>query len=288
MYGLLLPETATSVQKKEPSKPAADGTVQLRHTAGDKGAVMRHTKKMRNRKSAVYGESDEANSNNTETAATASDKAKSPVHDMNVKFVSFSPENSMDKGDDSSDGVLETRQGKVSDLVKQFEEEEMAKELQKQNNSSENAVAVQNGESGEKDNGNKRRPSSKAFDLFEKSGIIMGMVSFRSGWPQFENLIIVQQCQYNRLNFASVLQGGPSSHSKPRAVSFAKEVSTIPADPSSSSPSSMSHLTEDNRTLSSPRATLTTLGSTIAGSEDLTTVSKDFLSVSTCDEVLIL
>lgn len=178
MYGLLLPETDTSVQKEEQSKPTADESQQLRHKAGDKGVVMRNTKKMRNRKSAVYGESDDvANSNNT---ATANDESKSPVHDMKVKLVSFSPENSMEKGDDSSDGVLETRQGKVSDLVKQFEEEEKASELQKHgsdSSGSKTAVEAKNDTSGEKDKGKKKRPTSKAFDMFEKSGIIMGMVS---------------------------------------------------------------------------------------------------------------
>ena len=183
MYGLLLPETDTSVQKEEQSEPAADESLQLRHTASNKGVIMRNTKKMRNRKSAVYGESDDiANSNNSETAATASDETKSPVHDMKVKLVSFSPENSMDKGDDSSDGVLETRQGKVSDLVRQFEEEEKATESQKHcsNDSAGSKIATEarNDISGEKDKGKKKRPTSKAFDMFEKSGIIMGMVSF--------------------------------------------------------------------------------------------------------------
>lgn len=182
MYGLLLPETDTSVQKKEQSKPAADEPVQLRHTGGDKGVTLRQTKKTRNRKSAVFGESDDAaNSNDTETAATEStDKTRSPVHDMKVKLVSFSPENSVDKGDESFDGVLETRQGKVSDLVKQFEEEEKVTESKQQSSGSAGSESVkeaQNGESGEKEKGKKKRPSSKAFDMFEKSGIIMGMVS---------------------------------------------------------------------------------------------------------------
>ena len=72
------------------------------------------------------------------------------------------------------------------------------------------------------------------------------------------------------------MQGGPA-HSKPRAVSFASEVSTIPTLSTTSA--------EDGSPECSPRATLTTLGSTMAGSEDITSVSKDFLSVSTCDEV---
>lgn len=99
--------------------------------------------------------------------------------------------------------------------------------------------------------------------------------------------------QYSHLQFLFLFQGGPgSANSKTRAVSFALEVSTIPADPSSSL-SSVSQTTEESRdspratkgSRDSSRTTLTTLGSTIAGSEDLTTVSKDFLSVSTCDEV---
>lgn len=314
VYGLLLPEADTSVQKEVQSKPAAGEPVQRRHTvAGNQEVVMRRTKKTRNRKSAVYGESDDLanNSNDSKTAATASaNKTKSPIHDMKVKLVSFSPENSIDKGDESSDGVLETRQGKVSDLVKQFEEEEKATEALKQSNGStggeSNTKEAQNNESEEKEKGKKKRPTSKAFDMFEKSGMIMGMVSSLF-MPALSRVTAVIQV---RLIF--LLQGGPSSHSKPRAVSFALEVSTIPASTSSStssinqspeesrdSPRTMdgsrdspraadgsrgsSRATEGSR--GSSRATLTTLGSTIAGSEDLTTASKDFLSVSTCDEV---
>ena len=184
MYGLLLPEADTSVQKEVQSKPATGKPVQRRHTVtGDSEVIMRRTKKTRNRKSAVYGESDDVtNNSNTEAAATGStDKTKSPVHDMKVKLVSFSPENSIDNGDESSDGVLETRQGKVSDLVKQFEEEEKATEAKQQSNGStggENSVKeAKNDESEEKVKGKKKRPTSKAFDMFEKSGMIMGMVS---------------------------------------------------------------------------------------------------------------
>ena len=184
MYGLLLPEADASVQKEVQSKPATGEPVQRRHTVtGDSEVIMRRTKKTRNRKSAVYGESDDvANNSNTEAAATAStDKTKSPVHDMKVKLVSFSPENSIDNGDESFDGVLETRQGKVSDLVKQFEEEEKATEAKQQSNGStggeNNVKEAKNDESEEKEKGKKKRPTSKAFDMFEKSGMIMGMVS---------------------------------------------------------------------------------------------------------------
>ena len=71
-----------------------------------------------------------------------------------------------------------------------------------------------------------------------------------------------------------VLQGGPPSVSSPRVVSFASEVSTIPTLSTTDDGKGGARLT-----------TLTTVGSTVAGSEDLTAVSKDFLSVSTCDEV---
>lgn len=57
-------------------------------------------------------------------------------------------------------------------------------------------------------------------------------------------------------------------------VSFASEVSTIPTLSTTDAGKSSARLT-----------TLTTIGSTIAGSDDLTAISKDFLSVSTCDEV---
>lgn len=181
VYGLLLPETVTPVQKE---KPATTEGVQLRRTANDRGATMRHNRKMRNRSSVVYGESDDTNDdNNTKAAATETTKANtSPVHDMKVKLVRFSPEKSVDQGDDSSDGFFETRQGKVSDLVKQFEEEEEDTKSKRKGSvgsasGSEDAVVARNGESRNKEKSKKRRPTSKAFDMFERSGIIMGMVS---------------------------------------------------------------------------------------------------------------
>lgn len=74
-----------------------------------------------------------------------------------------------------------------------------------------------------------------------------------------------------------MLQGGPPPHTKSRAVSFASAVSTIPT------------LSTDDVDIDdgvSPSSNLITLRPTVGGeSEDLTTVSKDFLSVSTCDEV---
>ena len=174
MYGLLLPEELTSTKKEDKSKPASDNSIQTRHQeASGKEPVMKRSKKMRNRKSAVYGDLDETDGDNTESVPPASDIASSPIHDMNVKLVSLSPEHSLDGDSNAPDAVLETRQGKVSELVRQFEEEEKAVESR---GVSGHSVAVL-GESAD-GKGKKRIQSNKAFDLFEKSGIIMGMVSF--------------------------------------------------------------------------------------------------------------
>ena len=167
MYGLLLPV------KKDQPKPSKDDDVQLRQTTGDKAVTMRQGKKMRNRKSAVYG------SDVNDAQGVPDDTATSPIHNMNVKFVSFSPENSFDGGNAAQVEVVETRQGKVSDLVKQFEDEEKEDELKKEmvgsKNVGENAAVDVSENSG--GTVRKQKPANKVFDMFEKSGIIMGMVS---------------------------------------------------------------------------------------------------------------
>ena len=193
VYGLLLPDSiAVSTDKdSRSSKPtSADNTVQLRQPAAAKdvkgggGVAMRHGKKLRNRRSAVYGgDADEALPKDGEKPASADDMETSPIHNMNVKLVSLSPESSVDRGDESSDALLETRQGKVSDLVKQFEEEEEREGERKAGNldsvvsSAEGNLTVEGTTEGGREKVKRRKPSNKAFDVFERSGIIMGMVS---------------------------------------------------------------------------------------------------------------
>ena len=190
VYGLLLPDSV-AVSTDKPT--SADNTVQLRQPAAAKdvkgggGVAMRHGKKLRNRKSAVYGgDADEALPKDGEKPASADDMETSPIHNMNVKLVSLSPESSVDRGDESSDALLETRQGKVSDLVKQFEEEEEREGERKAGNldsvvsSAEGNLTVEGTTEGGREKVKRRKPSNKAFDVFERSGIIMGMVSRRA------------------------------------------------------------------------------------------------------------
>ena len=158
----------------EHSEPAVGDMVQLRQRVREKGVTMRqNSKKLRNRTSAVY--SDETIAND-EAETAASDAATSPIHNMSVKLVSVSPESSFNDGEDFPDGVVETRQGKVSDLVKQFEDEERVdqKELPTVGAGRDSVPDVSES-SGEKVK--KKKPANKAFDMFEKSGMIMGMVS---------------------------------------------------------------------------------------------------------------
>lgn len=157
----------------EHSEPAVGDSVQLRRQAREKGVTMRqNSKKLRNRTSAVY--SDETIANGEEETA-ASDAATSPIHNMSVKLVSVSPESSFNNGEDFHDGAIETRQGKVSDLVKQFEDEERADQKEPTIGAGRDPVADMSGSSGEKVK--KKKPANKAFDMFEKSGMIMVIAS---------------------------------------------------------------------------------------------------------------
>ena len=160
---------------EEHSKPAVGDSVQLRQQAREKGVTMRqNSKKLRNRTSSVYSDETIANG---EAETAASDAATSPIHNMSVKLISVSPESSFNDGEKFTDGMVETRQGKVSDLVKQFEDEE--REDQKEPTTvgagRDSVAGMSNESSGEKVK--KKKPANKAFDMFEKSGIIMGMAS---------------------------------------------------------------------------------------------------------------
>ena len=163
------------VKDKEHSEPAVGGSVQLRKGAGEKGVTMRqHSKKLRNRTSAVYGPDVDETITNAEAETAADDAATSPIQNMSVKLVSLSPESSFNNGEELPDGVIETRQGKVSDLVKQFEDEERADQKEPVGTGRDSAADVSE-VGGQKVK--KKKPANKAFDMFEKSGIIMGMAS---------------------------------------------------------------------------------------------------------------
>lgn len=72
----------------------------------------RDVKKLRNRRSALHGGSDDGESMGLSTSAT------SPIEDMNVQILSVSPP----QGKGGSNEEVVSQQGKVSELVQQFEE----------------------------------------------------------------------------------------------------------------------------------------------------------------------
>ena len=146
------------------------------------GVVKRRVKNMkgqRNRKSALHGE---------DFIHTPHDNQ---FGDMNVQIMSVSPEhkNSLRGGE----GVaIESRTGKVLDLVKQYDDEDDNGVFKVQSrrlgslstlgeeDGVESAEAREQSSSlhengGEGDNG-RRKLNRRSLDLFEKSGIIMGMV----------------------------------------------------------------------------------------------------------------
>lgn len=110
-------------------------------------------KKLRNRKSALYAEYTDPPQQDYDIDNASADLMPS----MNVQILSVSPEHPA-PGETS----IESRQGRLSDLVKQFEHRE-----------AEDGVAAE-GDIGGK--GKRRKPSNKAFEMFERKGIVIGMV----------------------------------------------------------------------------------------------------------------
>ena len=119
------------------------------------GIVKRRVKNLkgqRNRKSALHGKD------------ILFDSSGSPVGDMEIQLLSVSPEH---QGSLAGAGgvVMESRVGKVLDLVKQFDETEPTEDKGRV--------------SSPRDGTSVRKLSSDAFDVFQRSSIIMGNVS---GW----------------------------------------------------------------------------------------------------------
>lgn len=90
-----------------------------------------------------------------------------PIDEMNVHLISVSPEHQSSLPNVGVvQGVVESRVGKVSDLVKQFDD----------NQKMEEGMEV-GGDKEEQDGGDRMRLSHGAIAMFEKSGVIIGMVS---------------------------------------------------------------------------------------------------------------
>lgn len=104
-------------------------------------------KKYRNRKSSLYTELTEPTQQDSEIGGVSI----APVPNMNVQILSVSPEQS------------ESRRGKLSDLVEQFEQKETESEVT---------------ERGMDGKGKRRKPSNKAFEMFERKGIVIRMVRY--------------------------------------------------------------------------------------------------------------
>lgn len=137
------------------------------------GVVKRRVKNLkgqRNRKSALHGE---------DLIHNTSTPHDNQIGDMKVRIMSVSPEhkNSL-RGEQE---VIESRTGKVFDLVKQFDDEDdgvfngqswKIGSLSPLGEEEGVESAERRGEGGKE----QRKLNRKSLDMFEKSGIIMGMV----------------------------------------------------------------------------------------------------------------
>lgn len=134
------------------------------------GVVRRrkNPKGQRNRISALHGADLTFNGTDMVFGSDTTD-APNSLGDMDVQIVSVSPEHKSDTGTANEEGVvIESRAGRVLDLVKQFDDEAEAKDALEGSLS-----PVHEGEGEER----RGRTKLKALDMFEKSGVIMGMVS---------------------------------------------------------------------------------------------------------------
>ena len=142
------------------------------------GVVMRRTKNpqgQRNRKSALHGDSI--------LPVDPATPEISPLGDTNVQIISVSPEHKNSLANTSEGMVIESRAGKVLDLVKEFDEQESEPQQGGVNRLGHGGLSGgSTAHSGSSDDGStveqdSRKRKSKAFDMFEKSGIVIGMVS---------------------------------------------------------------------------------------------------------------
>ncbi len=100
-----------------------------------------------------------------------STSAGSSMEDANVKLLSVSPKH------DSN--IVETKQGRLSELVKQFEGLDSVDGVDNVNREGIDSVNHEGVESVKHDDVKpvkKRKPSNKAFEMFEKQGVMIGMV----------------------------------------------------------------------------------------------------------------
>lgn len=151
-------DTLPSVQMRKRSRQISTDD------APPQGVVRRRTRNMlgqRNRKSALYGADIPEDFSATHDA----------LQDMKVQLVSVSPEHEKNT---SGGDVFQSHTGKVTDLIRQLSGDQ----------DEERGVVVVGGEVHGSQSGSvsesvdgRKRLSSNAFEMFEKNGRIMGMVS---------------------------------------------------------------------------------------------------------------
>ena len=186
VYGLLLPEgrkhpspapnvalvTKVLLRKSTPS----DSDVPSGGSTEDGGpvyAVVKRRKKnpagQRNRRSVLHGTND--SSDGTQAVS---------LNETSIQLISVASESdvaSQEGGGDAQGGVaVRSRVGKVSDLVKQFDGSQHGAEEEEEEEEEEKERGV-GGEMDRGEGGSKKRLSRNTLEMFEKTGIIMGMVS---------------------------------------------------------------------------------------------------------------
>ena len=90
------------------------------------------------------------------------------MEDIDVQILSVSPERRA--------GGVESRQGRLSELISQFEEGVDGVGGDGGNGVEGGDGGGGDGVGGETGDGGKRKPSNKAFEMFEKKGLMIGMV----------------------------------------------------------------------------------------------------------------
>lgn len=179
MYGLLLPEVTTATSdtssknrdfnftSSERTTTSAEAGKTVIQSTDDKtpvnGIVRRRVKSQRgqrNRKSALHG---------TDLTFDSDATLDDLLNDMSVQLLSVSPEHksglAMEEG-----VVIESRTGKVMDLVKEFDDETRQESISPD-------LELEEGEEMRSGDAGRRKLNLKAFDMFEKSGVLIGMVS---------------------------------------------------------------------------------------------------------------
>lgn len=189
VYGFLLPEAVAKEEKKE-AKSELNSSSDPLITASTEGVVRRRNKSsrsQRNRVSALH----EVDLPMELLPPQLNASGIKAINDSNVKLFSISPEHKHSSTADEG-GVMESMTGKVSDLVKQFDEKEVGPQAQQSGGGASFGIDDEGGDSsaqqlsaGGGGRGEGRRGSSKkisalkVFEMFENSSIMIGMVSMR-------------------------------------------------------------------------------------------------------------